>query len=93
MRHTYDIKVSDRAPRSEGAGPRELGFSFESHDDLFEIVERVKAKALFATDDETKAFCLGLKLLGGVLIAHRDEEMFKDFASAFGGFMKTLKAR
>lgn len=93
MRHHYAITIADQAPRAEGvnAAP-DLGFSFESHDDLNQIVDRVRGKALFGRDNETKAFCVGLKLLGGVLLQHRDEALFKEFAGAFGAFMKTLKA-
>ena len=94
MRHHYAITVADRTPRAEGANPvSDLDFSFESHDDLAQIVERVRGKALFGEDDEAKAFCVGLKLLGGVLLQHRDEALFKEFAGAFGGFMKTLKSQ
>ena len=94
MRHHYAVTIADRTPRADGANPApDLGFSFESHDDLNQIVERVRGKALFGAEDETKAFCVGLKLLGGVLLQHRDEALFKDFAGAFGGFMKTLKSQ
>lgn len=93
MRHQYLITVSDQTPRPEGAGsPPDLSFGFENHDDLFAIVERVRGKALFASEDETKTFCVGLKLLGEVLMQHRQDELFKDFAASFGTFMKALKA-
>lgn len=93
MRHQYSVTVSDRLPRpSEAPARPDLSFPFESHDDLFEIVERVRAKALFATEEETKTFCIGLKLLGSVLLQHRQDEPFKDFATSFGVFMKTLKS-
>jgi len=93
MRHHYAVTIADRTPRAEGANPvPDLGFSFESHDDLNQIVLRVRDKALFGAEDETKAFCVGLKLLGGVLLQHRDEARFEEFAAAFGRFMKSLKA-
>lgn len=93
MRHHYLITVSDQTVRPEGApNPAALSFGFENHDDLFEIVERVRGKALLANDEETKTFCVGLKLLGQVLMQHRQDELFKDFAASFGTFMKSLKA-
>jgi hypothetical protein len=93
MRHHYAVTIADQTPRAEGAKTAtDLGFSFESHDDLNQIVERARGKALFGNEDETKAFCVGLKVLGGVLLQHRDEALFKEFAGAFGAFMKTLKA-
>jgi len=94
MRHHYAIAISDRTPHKEGVNTDpDLGFSFESHDDLNQIIARMRDKALFGGEDETKAFCVGLKLLGGVLLQHRDEALFKEFAGAFGAFMKTLKAQ
>lgn len=93
MTHHYKVTVAAQTPGAEGAPiPPDLSFDFANHDDLHQIVERVRAKALFATDDETKTFCVGLKLLGQVLMQHRQDELFKDFATAFGGFMTTLKA-
>ncbi|MFT3940028.1 DUF3861 domain-containing protein [Rhodopseudomonas sp.] len=91
MRHHYEIAVTNLVP--EGATPSPpISFAAESHDDFAEIIRRLTDKGLF-DPEETKAFCVGLKLLGGVMLQHRDEELFKDFAPAFGAFMKTLKAR
>jgi hypothetical protein len=91
MSHRYDITVAETSNSSvPDAGP--INFAFESHDDLAAIVERVSAKQLFDAE-ETKAFCIGLKLLGGVMLKHRKHDLFQHFAPAFGAFMKTLKAR
>jgi Domain of Unknown Function with PDB structure (DUF3861) len=92
MRYRYDVRIADRTPRSAAPmQPAELAFAFSSHDDLNAIVERVRAKGLF-DDDEAKALCVGLKLLGGVLLNHREAPLFKEFAAAFGHFMKSMKA-
>ena len=96
MRHSYQITVAERRADPAAAtatAAAALSFDFENHDDLFEIVDRVRARALFDTDAEAKSFGVGLKLLGQVLIAHRDDELFKEFAASFGRFMKTLKSR
>lgn len=91
--HRYLITVADQTRSDDGAAPPAvLSFQFENHDDLFQIVERVRSKALFPTEQETRAFCVGLKLLGHVLIQHRKEALFSDFAAAFGTFMKALKS-
>jgi len=100
MRHHYEITVSEAGtaprsaadPASDPAAQPPIRFDFASHDDLAAIVARVADKQLFDAND-SKAFCVGLKLLGGVMLAHRDHDLFKDFAPAFGSLMKTLKAR
>ncbi len=47
-----------------------------NHDDIFEIVERLK-KAEFFDDETTKAFAVGLKLFLEVMITHRDHIYLK----------------
>ncbi|ACE98658.1 DUF3861 domain-containing protein [Rhodopseudomonas palustris] len=91
MRHHYEIAVTKLIPDGATLSPP-ISFAAESHDDLADIIRRVTDKGLF-DPEETKAFCVGLKLLGGVMLQHRDKELFKDFAPAFGALMKTLKAR
>lgn len=92
--YRYLITVADQTAYADDAPARpDFSFHFDNHDDLFEIVDRVRSKALFAGDDETRTFCVGLKLLGHVLMQHRKEEMFADFATSFGSFMKGLKSR
>jgi len=89
MSYRYQITVAEASKPATDAAP--ISFTFDSHDDLAGIVERVDAKQLFDAE-ETKQFCVGLKLLGGVILKHRKEELFRDLAPAFGAFMKTLKA-
>lgn len=68
-------------------------FDFESHDDIFRISGFMKEKGLFKDGREAVQFALGLKLFSGVMIRHRDEELFRDFEPAFREFMKRLKSR
>jgi hypothetical protein len=67
-----------------------LQFEVKNHDDLFDIVERVKAKQLF-DDNEATACGLGLKLFREVMLQHRDSEVFKLLEPHFGEFMKAFK--
>jgi hypothetical protein len=91
MHRKYEVTISD-AVCVDGSEPSAaISFAFESHDDLNAILQLVSSRNLFESDD-AKAFCVGLKLLGGVLLKHRDADLFQQFAPAFGGFMKTLKA-
>jgi hypothetical protein len=67
-----------------------LQFEVKNHDDLFDIVERVKAKGLFDANAAT-ACAIGLKLFREVMLQHRDSEAFKALDPHFGEFMKAFK--
>lgn len=62
-----------------------------NHDELFEIIERVKNKNFFNDSEESVQFALGLKLFSEVMIKHRDHALFSELAPAFGSFMRRLK--
>lgn len=67
-----------------------LEFYTGNHDDIFEIVERLKKVALF-DDQTTKSFAVGLKLFSEVMLENRDHPLFEEFLPQFGQFMKHLK--
>lgn len=67
-----------------------LEFYTGNHDDIFEIVEKLK-KAEFFDDQTTKSFAVGLKLFSEVMLEHRDHPLFQEFLPQFGQFMKNLK--
>ncbi|MDR0237183.1 DUF3861 domain-containing protein [Acinetobacter sp.] len=67
-----------------------IEFNVGNHDDIFEIVERLKKAELF-DEETTQAFAVGLKLFLEVMITHRDHVLFKDFEPAVKQFMKNLK--
>ena len=62
----------------------------KNHDDLYAIVERVKAKILFDANEAT-AFTIGLKLFREVMLQHRDSEVFQELNPHFAAFMKAFK--
>jgi hypothetical protein len=84
--HQYKITVRGK----DGSPNGTLAFDFTSHEDLAELVERVQAKGLFQSS-EAATFVVGLKLFSSVLLAHRGEEIFAEFAPHFGQLMKKLK--
>ncbi|MGJ5202669.1 DUF3861 domain-containing protein [Bradyrhizobium sp. HKCCYLR20261] len=92
MPHAYAIEVTDISPRSDGHAGPSYDFTFQSHDDLNEIVARIQRRGLFNDDHERKAFVTGLKLLGGVMLKHRREPLFAEFGPAFKQFMMKLKS-
>ncbi|HEY0964052.1 MAG TPA: DUF3861 domain-containing protein [Pseudomonadales bacterium] len=67
-----------------------MQFDVRNHDDLYAIVEKVKAKGLFE-DDEAVAFAIGLKLFRETMLHHRGSEVFKDLDPHMSEFMKALK--
>lgn len=77
--------------------PKDLGlnetidFEFENHDEIFSIIERIKANNPFEKENEATEFALGLKLFSEVMIKNRNHELFEELMPAFGSFMKKLK--
>ncbi len=88
MPHRYRVTVEPLDPESQ-AEP--LVFETANHDELFSIVERVRAKAI-VPDDEAASFAIGLKLFTETMLHHRKHPLFAELAPHIGTFMKTLKA-
>ncbi|MBJ8451507.1 DUF3861 domain-containing protein [Acinetobacter bereziniae] len=90
--HQYHVSVQHLADAKGQPSNycENIEFNVGNHDDIFEIVERLK-KAEFFDDETTKAFAVGLKLFLEVMITHRDHILFKDFEPAVKQFMKNLK--
>jgi hypothetical protein len=90
--HQYHVTVQHLADAKgqPSTYAENIEFNVGNHDDIFEIVERLK-KAEFFDDETTKAFAIGLKLFLEVMITHRDHVLFKDFEPAVKQFMKNLK--
>ncbi len=66
-------------------------FAVTNHDDLFLILDKIRAGAILPTE-ETAEFTFGLKLFLEVLIRHRGDALFKDIWPHMVSFMKRLKA-
>ena len=84
--HTYKVLLEHHNDAEAG----ELAFNFASHEDVIALVERVRGKGVLP-QEEVAAFVVGLKLFSGVLLNHRDEDLFAEFAPHFGKLMKKLK--
>jgi hypothetical protein len=89
----YQIKLAQLSSSKENAilNP-EITIEIENHDEIFQIIELVKAKKLFEEDAKAVEFALGLKMFSEVLITNPDIAFFKSFMPAFGSFMKEMKA-
>ena len=90
--HQYHVSVQHLADaKGQPSNYSEnIEFNVGNHDDIFEIVERLK-KADFFDDETTKSFGVGLKLFSEVMLENRDHPLFQEFLPQFGQFMKNLK--
>ncbi|MFH6993910.1 DUF3861 domain-containing protein [Flavobacterium sp. FlaQc-48] len=71
---------------------RELGIEFDNHDEIFSIIERIKAKNIFENESEATQFALGLKLFSEIKLKHRKNPLFEELNEVFPLFMKKLKS-
>lgn len=68
-----------------------LEFDFESHDDIFFIIDYLQNDNRFEDKQQITELIVGLKLFGGVMLKNKDSELFKSFMPAFREFMMKLK--
>ncbi|KQB40001.1 MULTISPECIES: DUF3861 domain-containing protein [Flavobacterium] len=71
---------------------RELGIQFDNHDEIFNIIERIKDKNIFEDPNEATQFALGLKLFSEVKLKNRNNPLFDELNEVFPVFMKKLKS-
>lgn len=91
--HTYRITLEYAGGKADGDHPPlPLHFTAADHDNLFDIVARVRGSGLFGAD-EAAALALGMKLFSGVMLAHRDDPLFQPLAAAYREFIVQFKAR
>ena len=89
--HLYRITLEHIAdPKGNPVEKAPLQFEVKNHDDLFAIVERVKAKGVF-DENEATSCAIGLKLFREVMLHNRDSEVFKILEPHFSDFMKAFK--
>lgn len=90
--HRYRVTLDHLADAKGEPSAYDAPLRFEAgnHDDVFAIVERMRARNDLAPDAAT-AQAVGLKLFSEVMLEHRGHPLFADFAPHFRDFMKTLK--
>ncbi len=89
--HLYQFTVEHlEDPRGQAIDSAPLEFKVRNHDDIFKIVEALKARMPLDETDAT-AFAIGIKLFGEVMLKNRDNPLFKEFKPQFTEFMKALK--
>jgi hypothetical protein len=89
--HLYRLTLEHlEDPKGNPVDKSPLQFEVKNHDDLYAIVERVKAKGLFDHNEAT-ACAIGLKLFREVMLHHRDNPVFQELDPHFSAFMKAFK--
>ena len=69
-----------------------MQLEFDNHDSIFNIVEIVQEKQLFADNGQAAEFAIGLKMFSEVMIKNKNHPLFEELIPAFGLFMKKLKS-
>lgn len=91
MPYHYRITLENLTDnRDDKPQNRSLTFDATNHDDILEIIEKVRSKGILP-DSDVAAFCTGLKLFSEVVMVHRKEALFRDLIPAFRDFMLRLK--
>jgi hypothetical protein len=91
--HRYRIQIEHLEDNKGQPMSREpLSFDIGNHDDVFHIVELMRARADFDENPAT-AFAVGLKLFSEVMLENKDHPLFEEFRPHFVQFMKQLKAK
>lgn len=86
-------QVADAQGQPLATEAKPLQFEAACHDDLLEIVQRVRVKGLVPDDDAAAAMAVGLKLFTEVAIMERCDPMFAAVLAALGTFIREMKAR
>ena len=69
-----------------------IELEFGNHDNIFNIIERMKKRNRFKTEQDSVEFAIGLKLFSEVMLKNKDNSLFEDFRPAFGELMKKIKS-
>lgn len=93
--NSYRYKVTVEAltdAKGDPAKGRSLSFEAANHEDIFEIVERMRARLPF-DEDTIASLGVGFKLFSGVTLAQRHDPMFVMIGPALNEFSRGLKER
>ena len=69
-----------------------IELEFGNHDNIFNIIERMKKRNRFKTEQDSVEFAIGLKLFSEVMLKNKGNSLFEDFRPAFGELMKKIKS-
>ncbi|MFC3531250.1 DUF3861 domain-containing protein [Vogesella facilis] len=90
--HRYRVTLEHLAsPKADAALHPPLSFETGNHDDVFSIIERSRAKAVFDAD-AAASLALGLKLFSEVMLKHRGHPVFAELHEPMRAFIGRFKA-
>jgi hypothetical protein len=90
--HKYRISVEHiEDKQGNPVVDHSLSFITTNHDEIIEIVERIRNARHFEGDDAA-AFAVGLKLFSEIMLKNKESPLFTEFRPHFLAFMKNLKA-
>ena len=79
----YSINLKELVLKDESVAEKNLEFEFENHDNIFNIIDILKAKNLFDNNNESVEFAVGLKLFSEVMLKNRKHELFEFYRPGF----------
>ena len=89
----YHLTLRQLPPAADqNEPPKQLELQFENHDEIFQIIDRIKAKDPFGNQQQATEFAIGLKLFSEVMLKNRNHPLFAELKPAFASFMKKLKS-
>ncbi|MDO6387026.1 MULTISPECIES: DUF3861 domain-containing protein [Uliginosibacterium] len=91
-KHHYRVTL-EQLPQEGSSLPERAPLSFVArcHDDIFAIVERSRQRGTLSADDAA-AMAVGLKLLGEIVLEHRNDPLYSELSQGIGAFIKKLKS-
>ena len=90
--NTYRLTLARQALASGAeVPPKELTLTFDNHDELFSITDRLRRKDPFDDPAQATEFAIGLKLFSEVMLKNRHHPLFAELVPAFRLFMAKLK--
>lgn len=90
--HRYRITLEHLATAKGEPGTHEpLVFEARNHDDLFEIIARMRSKGLLTEPDQAASLALGLKLLAEVTLENRNDPFFGGLRGPLREFIQQVK--
>ncbi|OOS05480.1 protein of unknown function [Moraxella cuniculi DSM 21768] len=91
-KHQYRITVDYLADNSGNlVEVLPLVFEAPNHDNLFELLEKVKQTHPDISEQDLSRFLIGLKLFGEVILENRHNPFFARFSPMMKEIMMTLK--
>ncbi|MDO6593749.1 DUF3861 domain-containing protein [Neptuniibacter sp. 1_MG-2023] len=91
--HLYKVNI-EHLKNADGSVPEDssLAFEFSSHDELFTIIEKLKARTDIGPA-KAAPLTLGIKLFGGLMLANKNDDLFVSLFPHFSAFMKKIKQK